>query len=68
MSHLRQIAQYSNPLDQVRHQAKLAACKEARLQLERLDAIDPAREPPELRALARSWRQQLLAVLGQRRS
>jgi hypothetical protein len=62
------MAQYSNPLDQVRHQAKLAACKEARLQLDHLDAIDPASEPPEFRVLARSWRQQLLAVLGQRRA
>jgi hypothetical protein len=65
MSHLKIMAKYSNPLDMVRLEAKKAACREARFQLERLDAINPKLEPPEFLALARSWRTELRRLLDQ---
>ena len=49
MSQIKMLAEYANPLEQVRHAARKAAFKEAHFQLERLAAVNLELEPPEFR-------------------
>jgi hypothetical protein len=68
LSHIALLLKHCNPLDAVRAEARRAACREARFQLERLSAVNLDLEPPELRMLARSWEKQLRLALLDRRS